>query len=595
MELSQKEFDSLNYLRVHPAANQREIARGTNISLGSINAAVKSLVRKGLIEDGELTPQGYEALHPYKVDNAIIMAAGLSSRFVPISYEKPKGLLRVRGEVLIERQIGQLRDAGINDITVVVGYKKEYFFYLESKFGVSIVVNDEYASRNNHSSLMRVRAKLGNTYICSSDDYFTENPFEPYVYKAYYAAQWANGPTKEWCMKTGPQNRIVSVSVGGSDAWYMLGHVYFDRAFSKRFVEILEEEYDRPETTDKLWEDLYIDHIDELDMVLKSYPAGMINEFDSLDELRSFDPLFLENVDSEIFDNIVSVLGCDRNEICDVYPLKQGLTNLSCHFRTDSGEYVYRHPGVGTELLIDRRGEVAAQEVAKRTGLDDTFIFEDPERGWKISHFIPNCRNLDAQNPRELSKAMEMGRKLHETPIRLERTFDFYEEANRYKALLREKGPIDIPGFEEMSADFDLLGSLLKDDNAPVCLCHNDFFELNFLVDEAGKYYLIDWEYAGMGDYANDFGTCCVCCKLSDEQVLQALRAYFGREPTLEERRHNLGMIAMAGWCWYLWSLLKEAEGDYVGEWLYIYYSYAEKYIKPVLDLYKDKAYKGDE
>lgn len=595
MELSQKEFDSLSYLRVHPAANQREIARGTNISLGSINAAVKSLVRKGLIEDGELTPQGYEALHPYKVDNAIIMAAGLSSRFVPISYEKPKGLLRVRGEVLIERQIGQLRDAGINDITVVVGYKKEYFFYLESKFGVSIVVNDEYASRNNHSSLMRVRAKLGNTYICSSDDYFTENPFEPYVYKAYYAAQWANGPTKEWCMKTGPQNRIVSVSVGGSDAWYMLGHVYFDRAFSKRFVEILEEEYDRPETTDKLWEDLYIDHIDELDMVLKSYPAGMINEFDSLDELRSFDPLFLENVDSEIFDNIVSVLGCDRNEICDVYPLKQGLTNLSCHFRTDSGEYVYRHPGVGTELLIDRRGEVAAQEVAKRTGLDDTFIFEDPERGWKISHFIPNCRNLDAQNPRELSKAMEMGRKLHETPIRLERTFDFYEEANRYKALLREKGPIDIPGFEEMSADFDLLGSLLKDDNAPVCLCHNDFFELNFLVDEADKYYLIDWEYAGMGDYANDFGTCCVCCKLSDEQVLQALRAYFGREPTLEERRHNLGMIAMAGWCWYLWSLLKEAEGDYVGEWLYIYYSYAEKYIKPVLDLYKEKAYKGDE
>ena len=595
MELSQKEFDSLSYLRVHPAANQREIARGTNISLGSINAAVKSLVRKGLIEDGELTPQGYEALHPYKVDNAIIMAAGLSSRFVPISYEKPKGLLRVRGEVLIERQIGQLRDAGINDITVVVGYKKEYFFYLESKFGVSIVVNDEYASRNNHSSLMRVRAKLGNTYICSSDDYFTENPFEPYVYKAYYAAQWANGPTKEWCMKTGPQNRIVSVSVGGSDAWYMLGHVYFDRAFSKRFVEILEEEYDRPETTDKLWEDLYIDHIDELDMVLKSYPAGMINEFDSLDELRSFDPLFLENVDSEIFDNIVSVLGCDRNEICDVYPLKQGLTNLSCHFRTDSGEYVYRHPGVGTELLIDRRGEVAAQEVAKRTGLDDTFIFEDPERGWKISHFIPNCRNLDAQNPRELSKAMEMGRKLHETPIRLERTFDFYEEANRYKALLREKGPIDIPGFEEMSSDFDLLGSLLKDDNAPVCLCHNDFFELNFLVDEADKYYLIDWEYAGMGDYANDFGTCCVCCKLSDEQVLQALRAYFGREPTLEERRHNLGMIAMAGWCWYLWSLLKEAEGDYVGEWLYIYYSYAEKYIKPVLDLYKEKAYKGDE
>ena len=49
----------------------------------------------------------------YKADNAVIMAAGLSSRFAPLSYEKPKALIPVRGEVLIERQIRQLREAGI--------------------------------------------------------------------------------------------------------------------------------------------------------------------------------------------------------------------------------------------------------------------------------------------------------------------------------------------------------------------------------------------------------------------------------------------------------------------------------------------------
>ena len=105
---------------------------------------------------------------------------------------------------------------------------------------------------------------------------------------------------------------------------------------------ILEAEYDKPETTDKLWEDLYIEHIKELDMVIKKYPEGEINEFDSLDELRAFDPHFIENVDSDIFDNIEQVLGCSKSEIHDVYPLKQGLTNLSCHFRTNDGEYVYR-------------------------------------------------------------------------------------------------------------------------------------------------------------------------------------------------------------------------------------------------------------
>lgn len=173
--------------------NQRQLAEETELSLGSVNSAVKTLEDQGLIEDSLITSKGLEALKPYEVKNAIIMAAGLSSRFAPISYEKPKGVLKVRGEVLIERQIHQLLEAGITDITVVVGYKKEYFFYLEEKYGVKIVVNPDYATRNNNSTLWYVKDQLDNTYICSSDDYFTQNPFEHYVYEAYYSATYVAG------------------------------------------------------------------------------------------------------------------------------------------------------------------------------------------------------------------------------------------------------------------------------------------------------------------------------------------------------------------------------------------------------------------
>ena len=484
MSLSHATFKVLNFLRATSGATQRDIASRTGLSLGSVNSALKLLGENGFIEDAAITEAGFEALHPYKVNNAIILAAGLSSRFAPISYEKPKGLLRVRGEVLIERQIEQLHEAGIHDITVVVGYKKAYFFYLESKYGVSIVVNNEYASKNNHSSLYCVRNRLANTYICSSDDYFTENPFEPYVWHAYYAAQWSEGPTKEWCMSTGPHNRIVGVTVGGERSWYMLGHVYFDNSFSFHMRAVLEETYGLPETADKLWEDLFVERIKEFDMVVRPYGDGVINEFDSLDELRSFDPAFIENVDSEIFDNIVSVLGCTKAEIHDMYPLKQGLTNLSCHFSTASGEYVYRHPGVGTELLIDRKGEVAAQRTARELGIDGTFIFEDPERGWKISRFVPDCSNLDPHDRAHMAKAMEMARNLHESDVEVARGFDFYQEAKRYESLLREHGPIDIPGFADMAGKIEDLEAFVKADNASTCLCHNDFFYLNFLVEK---------------------------------------------------------------------------------------------------------------
>ena len=91
----------------------------------------------------------------------------------------------------------------------------------------------------------------------------------------------------------------------------MLGHVYFDRAFSRTFVDILEREYDLPATADKLWEEIYADHIKEFDMVARPYGDDIVHEFDSLDELRDFDPYFLRNVDLEVFDNIVAVLGCD--------------------------------------------------------------------------------------------------------------------------------------------------------------------------------------------------------------------------------------------------------------------------------------------
>lgn len=590
MSLSKNEFLVLREIVLHPHRAQRKIAETTGLSLGTVNSTVKALTAQGLIVEGGPTEAGIAALAPYKVDNAVILAAGLSSRFAPISYEKPKGLLKVRGEVLIERQIEQLLAAGITDITVVVGYKKEYFFYLEDKFGVTIVVNPDYASRNNSSSIKRVEDRLGNTYICSSDDYFTENPFEPYVWKAYYAVEYAEGPTAEWCITTGAHDRITAVTIGGADAWYMIGHVYFDRAFSAAYVPLLDAVYDNPATIDKLWEHIYLDHIKDLDMMARRYPAGSIFEFDSLDEVRAFDPLFLENLDSEVFDNIVATLGCTKGEINDVYPLKQGLTNLSCHFATADGEYVYRHPGIGTEAMIDRTSETAAQKIAHGLGIDDTFIHED-ERGWKISRFIGGARNLDPRNDAEVARAMATARMIHESGATVDNHFDFYTESMHYEQLLREKGPIDVPGYREMAEAARRVKEYADGDGAPVCLTHNDFFYLNFLIDGDDHLYLIDWEYAGLADYASDFGTYVVCCECSEQEALRALEHYFDRKPTFEEVRHNFAYVALAGWCWYVWSLVKEAEGDFVGEWLYIYYNYAKKYLGKVLRWYDESFY----
>lgn len=228
----------------------------------------------------------------YRVDNAVIMAAGLAARFAPISYETPKALLSVRGEILIERQIRQLQEKGIKDVIVVVGYKKEKFMYLQEKYGVSFVENTEYNVRNNHSSIYAARNYLNNTYVCSADNYFPNNVFETEVDNAYYAAVFAEGKTNEWCLQTDEEDWITDIHIGGSCQWYMMGHTFWSEDFSRQYIDILEKIYDRESTKDKLWEGIYMQYIDRLKMKIRRYGRNEIYEFDTPEELKAFDKTF---------------------------------------------------------------------------------------------------------------------------------------------------------------------------------------------------------------------------------------------------------------------------------------------------------------
>ena len=278
-----------------------------------------------------------------KVDNAIIMAAGTSSRFAPLSYEKPKALIEVRGEVLIERQIRQLRQAGIEEVVVVTGYKAEQFEYLKDKYGVVLINNPYYLTRNNNSSIYAAREYIKNSYICSSDNYFITNPFESDVDESYYSAVYMEGDTGEWCISE-DDGWIKDVKVGGQDSWVMLGHVFWSEPFSRSFLHILEDEYEWPETADKLWETIYIEHINELPMKIRKYPADFIFEFDTLDELREFDTSYITNTRSEILKKVAGELGVEEKEIRSVKAFKDK-DNAAAGFTFGTGKkykYYYK-------------------------------------------------------------------------------------------------------------------------------------------------------------------------------------------------------------------------------------------------------------
>ena len=233
-----------------------------------------------------------EAIKGYKADNAIILAAGFGVRSLPLSRYVPKGLFKVRGEVLIERQIEQLKDAGISEIIVVVGYLKEKFKYLEKKYNVIIVDNKDYYRYNNISSIYAAKDYLKNSYICCSDLYYKDNVFEPYVYDSYYACQYADEYVDEYCVTKESDGYIKDIKKGYSKAWYTIGEAYFTKEFSKKFLEFLEEEYTKQEVKRMLWDDFHIRHIADLPLRLYKYDDEALWEFDSLDDVLGFDADF---------------------------------------------------------------------------------------------------------------------------------------------------------------------------------------------------------------------------------------------------------------------------------------------------------------
>ena len=586
--LSRKDFEVLRALAEARGAHrsQRDLSAATGLSLGTVNAALNSLLGQGFVAEGVVTGAGVGALAPYRVDNAIIMAAGSSTRFAPISYDRPKGLLSCRGEVLIERQIRQLREAGVRDIAVVVGYKREFFFYLAGQFGVRIVENPGYESSSTAATLLSCGDLLGNTYLICADDYFVENPFRAYEYRAWYACVEQEGPTNGWCATRGTGGRITGITLGGEDACVMLDHAYLDRAFSRGLLTWLAEARTHSGFDGLFWEDVWREHLGELAMTARVVRPGTTYDFNTPAQLAAFDPLFLDNVSPEVLDAISGTLGCPRDSVRDCYPLAEGYTNVSCHFAVDGREYVWRHPGVGTEAFIDRASEAEASRVAHRLGLDATFLKMDPDAGWRLTRFVDGARSLDPADDAEVQTALGLLRVLHESGEEVPSRFDRWADVCRLEGRLFGDGPFEIPGYAELREKVTRLHELAAADGFPTVLSHGDCWYANFLVDPRGHVDLIDWERASMRDEGDDLGYFCCCAEYGPERFEQAVAWYLGREPDERERRHYLACLVIAGWWDYLWCLDYEAQGYDAGPWLLLGYQCAAQYAARALALY---------
>jgi thiamine kinase-like enzyme len=238
--------------------------------------------------------------------------------------------------------------------------------------------------------------------------------------------------------------------------------------------------------------------------------------------------------------------------------LSGGITNHNFRVELATGEQVVlRVGGKDTALLgIDRGVEHEATRAASALGIaPDVLRFIQPG-GYLVTRWVPGApiSEEDVRKPEHLREIASALRRFHEGNAIAGR-FDSFRIVEEYRATAAERGVASPPAYENAKAIADRIAEARG--VQPAVPCHNDLLNANFIYD-GDRLWIVDWEYAGMGDRFFDLANFSVNHELTDDENDELLQAYFG-EVDEEDMRALVLMRFMSDFREAMWGVVQQA------------------------------------
>ncbi|MCO5160571.1 MAG: phosphotransferase family protein [Mesorhizobium sp.] len=239
-----------------------------------------------------------------------------------------------------------------------------------------------------------------------------------------------------------------------------------------------------------------------------------------------------------------------------------GLTNRVYR----AGEFCLRIPGKGTEEYINRANEAIAAREAARAGVSPPVLHFDEATGVMVTRFVDGAVTMSPETFRNRrgspARAGEAFRALHTSGAVFPFRFELFAMIDDYLKVLSTKDVALPAGYHDVVREADgTVRAALAAHPLPLVACHCDPLCENFL-DTGERMWIVDWEYSGMNDPMWDLGDLSVEGGFDERQDDEMLRAYFGGEPSANDRGRVVIYKAMCDLLWTLWGLIQLANGN---------------------------------
>ena len=262
-----------------------------------------------------------------------------------------------------------------------------------------------------------------------------------------------------------------------------------------------------------------------------------------------------------------------------------GMTNNNYLVETTNRKFIVKFFGKGTDKLINRIAEKNNLEKLRDLELDvENYIF-DINEGIKVNEYIENATTFDAHYIKTKNKEVaEILQKVHGSGKELEGEFKIFDEIKKYEDLIQ--GEIKYAYYDKIRDKVFGLQSHLEEIGIDRKSCHIDLVPENFIEDENGRVYLIDWEYSSMNDPMWDLAALFIESNYRKSEEGDFFKYYYSEKTPVSISKIMIYKI-LQDFLWSLWTIYKEEQGAEFGSYGQDRYNRCLKNLKEYIESYE--------